>query len=191
MKKTLFLLVVFFAVVFKSQAQFVLTPIGFVDSKDESKSYIVIEFTGKTQGELFKAAQIYLSSLYANPKEILSVIDNEVISVKGMNSNAIKAKTGFVVNHFDVEYIIKFMFKDGKIRVDSPVPFNMQQVVTGTLRHMTVNPEGYSTLEGNIYVFNKKGDVKNEVGKKGLEYFFNKYLADFVDAIKANKNANW
>jgi hypothetical protein len=69
---------------------FKLTPAGFVSAADTTTTFVVIDAAGATQAQLYKKALLYLSSLYVSPKDVLSTVDNESITVNAIVERAIK-----------------------------------------------------------------------------------------------------
>lgn len=64
-----------------------LTPNDFVDAADESKNYVVLNFAGKSQSELYKAALKYVNSIYNFPERVTTKIENEQIVIDAMIKN--------------------------------------------------------------------------------------------------------
>lgn len=93
----------------------------FINGSD-GKNFVVIPFDGKSQSELYSEMLVAITRLYNSPKDVISKVEGEIISVNGISQNCVslKAMMGIKVS-FSIQYILQFQFKDGKIRVDAPV----------------------------------------------------------------------
>lgn len=80
------------------------------------KSYIVVEFPGKTKSELYSDILVSSSAMYVSPKDVLSVVENESITINGYAKECLH----YGMNIISVNYSITILFKDGKIRINSP-----------------------------------------------------------------------
>ncbi|MBO7294240.1 MAG: DUF4468 domain-containing protein [Bacteroidaceae bacterium] len=85
------------------------------------KPYIVIEMPGQTKAELYKQILVNVSYCYKSPNDVISSIENEVISINGYEDTFWGMKTLGQWIYLDAKYVIKIHFKDGKVRVDSPI----------------------------------------------------------------------
>ncbi|MCR5070143.1 MAG: DUF4468 domain-containing protein [Prevotella sp.] len=94
---------------------------GYFVSND-GKEYIVIPYEGKSAQALYNRIKSNVTMLYNSAKDVISTSENSVISIKGYEKNAgYRPVAGFGYNvYFDISYVLKFMFKDGKIRIDAP-----------------------------------------------------------------------
>nr|DAP46221.1 MAG TPA: protein of unknown function (DUF4468) [Caudoviricetes sp.] len=126
MKKILFLVMSALAFMGNVNAQktvdFKLQADGsFVNSSD-GKNFVVIPFDGKTKDELYSETLVAVTKLYNSPKDVISKVEGEVISINGISQNCVvlKAMMGIKVA-FSIQYVLQFQFKEGKLRVDAPV----------------------------------------------------------------------
>lgn len=73
--KKLFLLMIAIGMSFSASAQTIysLTPKGLRPAEDLEQDFVVLEFEGKTQKELYSAVHSKLLSMYVSPKDVLSV----------------------------------------------------------------------------------------------------------------------
>lgn len=165
--KKLLLILSLVSVASFANAQFLLTPTGFVDKANPDKDYVVLNVDGKTKAELYKNTLVYLNSIYSNPKEAISTVDGESITVSAIDESALAA----VYN----KYTFSFEFKDGKIKVNRPA-YALYFTPNGVMKEYDV--------------YNNKGKLRREKDKENLETFYNGY----VTLIKTNaekKNDNW
>ncbi|MFC4212160.1 DUF4468 domain-containing protein [Pedobacter lithocola] len=175
------------AAVAQDKQTFSLTSKGFVSSTDTTKNYLVYELPGKTQNELYKKSLIYLSGLYASPKDVLSTIENESITVNAIAPKAIKMKVLYLNPSWDVNYTITFQFKEGKLRISEP---NINKISTYTgdvYRTASIYPQSGTN---NKEIFNKKGILKQEDGKQNLETYINGFIENYIKGTFA-KGDNW
>lgn len=187
--KSIFASVLFCLVSLTSFSQsFKLTPAGFVSAADTTKTFIVIDAAGSTQAQLYKKALLYLSSLYVSPKDVLSTVDNESITVNAIAERAIKMKVLYLNPSWDVNYTITFQFKDGRMRVFQP-SINGMNTRTGDVYRTA------SVIGGNgrnhKEVYNGKGELKQKDGKENLEQFINAYIQTAATGIVSGKEDNW
>lgn len=79
--------------------------------------YIIYKATGYKKAELYNAVLLGLYKLYLKPEQVLSTLDNEIIIVNGRSPYCVRYKS----SDYAFSYSIRFLFKDGKIRVDTPI----------------------------------------------------------------------
>lgn len=156
-----------------------LSPNGFVNSTDSTKNYIVLDFEGKSKSDLYKASQLYFSKIYVNPKEVMTLIDGESITLNGIDKQAIKMKFLYLNPSWDVNYTSNYEFKDNKVKVS--IHINRISAMVGS------NPP---TVKNSFDFFNKKGVLTNDKGAKSVEDYFNSVLDKYIIGINA-KNDNW
>lgn len=129
MRKILYLMIAIFVFRCNINAQktvdFKLQTDGNFTNTVDSKSFAVIPYNGKTQNELYLDISTAITKLYKSPKDVVSEVENEIISIKGFCPDCIAVKTPGMKLHFGVEYILKFQFKDEKIRIDAPIVSRM------------------------------------------------------------------
>lgn len=169
--------------VFANAQSMKLTPNDFVDAADETKNYVVLNFAGKSQSDLYKAVLKFVNSYYNNPEKVATKIEGEQIVVDAMAEKATGWGRG---NDLDFFYKITMDFKDGRLRF-SP---NYKYL------------ENYNGIEyplvkkSNLWVktalFNTDGKVRRETAKQQLEKFINNYIIAITNSINTSKsNDNW
>ena len=156
---------------------FTLSPNGFVSST--KSDYVVIEVAGVSKENLYKNVLNAINVLYSNPQEGLNVVAGESINLNGYQRKAIKANAGVMTYDYDVDYTLSFLFKDGKIRVNSPTFVASMQNYNGT----------WAKLNVSRAYFKKNGEVKSEKHFNEVNRFFNKLIDDILD--KSRKIDNW
>lgn len=193
MKKILFILTIFASTYAKAQdsTYFKLFPTGFESINSAHPQFAVVDIPGKTQSELYKKTLIILSSIYVSPKEALSTIDNESITVNGVEKNAIYIK-GFLGagTTYSVNYTINFQFKDGKIRIDRPSVNRLHSNLSSNTTVIILSNSNPERSANNREAFSKDGKVKIESAVKNTEAYFNHYISNIVSKLK-NSSTEW
>lgn len=171
MKKLIVIL--FLMISSNSWAQLSLTSNGFVNDSIKEQKFILVDVPNKTQQQLYNAALTFVTTLYVSPKDVLSTIDNEVITINGVGKECIKAKNamGIPIN-FNINYTIALRFKDGKMRID--IPSINKMYYQGV--NLYISGSNIGSMSGDIVIFKKNGDVRKEDAKKSLEEYFNNYI---------------
>ena len=174
--KNAFLILLVAMPVFAS-AQFKLTPGGFVSAADTTKNYVVIDAPGVSQADLYKRTLIYLSKQFASPKDAISIIDNESITINSIDNVGVRGFSNFLVN-----YTINLEFKDDKLRVISP-----------SLNRM-YNHQNTLGLIGGRYtrtIFKDNGEVRLDKTKQSLELMFEAWIIRIKLGLEEGKAGNW
>jgi len=182
--KKIFIIVILLNTFTVFSQKFELTPHGFVDSEDHSKNYIVIEFASKTKEELFNETMIYLTKNYVSAKDVISKVDNEVITINAYSS--ILVTLGF--QKYTNRYIISFSFKDSKVKIDSPI-VDLTYVAGGNLYKLHISSEKSNILNDRIYGKNNKLNYKRP--KEDLELFASQFVLSYKLGMFDKKNENW
>ena len=165
---------------------FTLTSNGFVDEKNTDKSFVVVEVAG-TQAELYNKTKAYLTSIYTSPKDVLSEAAPDLITVNGIQKDAVQKKAmGMAAVSYDMNYTLTIRFKDGKIRVDAP-SFTLADYTTNASKPIKMvlcgkSNGGFGSEVINA-IYNKKGELKAKYAKEALEAFFNGYVAKLAKGI--------
>lgn len=171
---------------------FTLTSNGFVSSKDKT-DYIVIDKPNTKKNELYRNVLSALSSMYKDPKEVLSLAENESITINGYEpkSLAVKQKRNYLqigksTIEYDLSYSITMLFKDDKIRINRP-SFEARKwnSTTGYYEYLVLN----ETNKNKNSIYNKKNEVDYPDAITGLENNFNKLIQEILE--KSNKINNW
>jgi hypothetical protein len=184
--KKLALLSVFIFLTFASfcQLKFELTPKGFVSTTDTSKEYIVIEVSGKSKADLFKKLELYVNKTFVSPKDVISKVDNESITLNGYAERAIR-RNGMHV--FNMNYTINFEFKDGKIKVSSPT-FRLTTYTTKKQNLWLVSNNSFDGSDLGIY--NTKYKLKSDMAKEDLEKYFDNFISKLSSYLQ-KENVDW
>ncbi|CAM1341760.1 DUF4468 domain-containing protein [Tenacibaculum aestuarii] len=162
MKKLTLLLLLISTVCFGQQ--FELTTDGF---KNDEKDYIVVEVPNKNALNLFNETKLFITENYKSAKEVMSVVEGEMITISGRELNKIRRNSFHV---FDIDYSLTIKFKDGKVRFDAPT----FKLTTFTHKHQVLhlNWDKGSLTGDNLGIY-RKGKLKSKKAKADLELFFN------------------
>ncbi len=188
MKKILFLLLLCFPVF--SNAQFLLTPKGFISSEDQTKDFVVYNFEGKSQKELFTKVLSFATSTYNSPKDVISKVENEMITLTGFQPDKI-GFGGIIKMTYDLNYTLVIKIKDGKIRLDAPT-FDCKSFNGDKINRLTLDESnGGLGSEVKVGIFKKTGKVSRDAAKEGLEKFFNALAENIKASIISKSGDAW
>lgn len=187
MRNILFLLVALLIAMPVRSQYFVLTEDGLKPSKDPSLNFVVIDKEGKSKEDLFNQVKSFITAYYASPKDVMSEYENDMITLNAISEGDVQCKKGLVMLPFETNYTIVFMFKDGKIRVNSPSINSMlaeSTTIGGDIGDsyqlaFTKNDNIYSGME-RIVVFKGKGKT-TKGAKESIESFFNSLIDKIVN----------
>lgn len=125
MRKVLFLFATLFLYAASSYAQrveFNLQRDGSFIAKD-GKSYVVVEYEGKTAEELYSMVKSNVIVLYNSPKHVMNENEPTKLTIhaktKTIDTGYQAYGGGFV--SYSAYYTYIFQFKDGRIRIDAPL----------------------------------------------------------------------
>jgi len=186
MKKVIALFIALLPFVVCAQS-FVLTADGFRDAANPEKPYIVVEVPG-TQAELYNKAKTAVTMIWKSAKDVMSYSEPEVIIVNGFDSGSLWMKRLGMTFVFDFNYRLQFQFKDGKIRIDAP---SIDEAVNKKSTLYFGKGKGNS-MAGIMYMYNQKGELKQEKFKEQAESFVNGIVAAFIDKVKSGvADSDW
>ena len=103
---------------------FKLTPQGFVSN--DNSDFTVVNVPNAKQMDLYKNVLNAINTMYSNPQKGLNVVEGESITLTAYEEKALPVRHsagGFGKGNYkyDLSYTLSFLFKDGKIRINSPV----------------------------------------------------------------------
>lgn len=183
MKKTLILLILMAWRPIISQSYFELTPDGLRPANNPGKDFCILNFDGMDQEQLYKNFLIQFTSMYVSPKDVISKVENEVITINGFSKRAIVYKIGKnPAIEFDISYTITFMFKDGAVRINPPSIISMERGENSLL----IN--GASGFFSNSNLIYKSGELKSLTAKESIEGFFQALILSIKSEIN---NRDW
>lgn len=177
MKKVLAFIVALLPLLACAQS-FVLTPNGFVNADDTTKSYIVVNVEG-TQAELFQKAKTAVTSMWNSPKDVLSFNEPDIIIVNGVATDLLSIKM-IVTVPYDLPYRLQLQFKDGRVRIDAPSATKAVNIERRSDLYLSAGKNGAATF----YFWNRKGELKQEKNKQKAEDYFNALISTIINKLK-------
>ncbi len=177
---------------------FKLTPQGFVSNDDSD--FTVVNVPNVKQKDLYKNVLNAINSMYSNPQKGLNVVDGESISLTAYEENALPVRHsaggfGKVNYKYDLSYTLSFLFKDGKIRINTPT-FECRRWYEGTYKPTSGwGSSGWTTLKlvkgknDRVAIYDKDGKLLLEDAYNGLNTHLNSLLKQIID--KSQKINNW
>ncbi|WP_179474109.1 DUF4468 domain-containing protein [Chryseobacterium sp. H1D6B] len=197
MKKLLnIIILMIFSQSFSAQ-YFRLTPQGFVS--DNKSDYVVIDVPNTKQKDLYRNVLNALSTMYKDPKNVLSTVEGESITVKGYEEKKIPHKyklnpllIGKATMKYDVSYTLNILFKDNKIRFNSP-SFECRRWYEGNYKSGWDEGWTYLTLMKDknyrASIYDKNGEITSEESYTALNNHFNALIKEILE--KSKKINNW
>lgn len=173
MKRKLLLFILLFPCLCKGQ--FVLS--GSSMTTEDSKGYIVYEFEGEKQNDLYKKAYTAITMIYNSSKDVVSSTENNIISVNGLSEGRIYFNS-MGKRPLKVLYKINILFKDGKVRFDAPSIISCQYMNNNL--YLTKG----SKIEGCLYT--KRGEIRYPEFKDSLENEMNTIVGTIITYMKKN-----
>lgn len=197
--KKAFSIVIFLLVTQLSFGQyFKLTPQGFVSN--DNSDFTVVNVPNAKQKDLYKNVLNAINTMYSNPQKGLNVVEGESISLTAYEEKALPVRHsagGFGKGNYkyDLSYTLSFLFKDGKIRINSPV-FECKRWYEGTYKPTSGwGSSGWTTLKlvkgdrDRVAIYDKNGKLLLEDAASGLNDHFNSVLKQIME--KSQKINNW
>ncbi|MFA4867995.1 MAG: DUF4468 domain-containing protein [Pedobacter sp.] len=197
MKKTLIIAILLLVTQLGFAQYFKLMPKGFVSN--DNSDFTVVNVPNVKQNDLYKNVLNAINSIFKNPQKGLSVVEGESISITAYEEGVLPIKLsnglGKSVRKYDLSYKLTFLFKDGKIRINSP-DFEVKRYVEGSYRGASGwTGDEWVTLKlikvgkSKLYLFEDDGKVRFEDAYNGLNNHFNSLLKQIIE--KSQKINNW
>ena len=152
---------------------------GFVNSDDPTKNYVIIIADGKNTSQIKNLLIGTLSKMFNHPDKVISTLGDNTVVVNGYNDNLIDNSENEIleiINYFTFNYNYTIEIRDGRIKVNAPVITNFtNHYKQGSFEKETVYDDSskYKFLTGN--------------GNDGKS---NKFFNDFLDNIKKGINTD-
>ncbi|RZJ91068.1 MAG: DUF4468 domain-containing protein [Chryseobacterium sp.] len=157
---------------------------GFVDAKDSTNNYVVLDYPKMSKVDLYKKTLTYLNGLYKNPAAVISTVDGESITVNGHSD---QPNTDNGVFKYPFDYNIVFQFKDGKMRAEPRIT-KIEEMFNGSFTpfYISSTDSPKKTEVKCIYMKNKNGQgywlFQGEI-KESFNAWSNSYLWAIDKAI--------
>ena len=180
------MLLCLFALVASAQTpiSFKLTTSGAFASED-GQDYIVVPFEGKNAHQIFQMLCVNVSKLYKEPKQVMSVVDDASISVRGYDPKVTYIKD--LLQTFDIGgyYKLDFEIKDGKVKVNAPV------IEENLVK--SINQARERDFSKMVRSWVKDGAFKEKFAKQVeyTEYVQNTYINAILGTNKPKGADNW
>jgi len=177
---------------------FKLTDKGFVSN--ENHDFAVVEVPNVKQMDVYKNVLNAINSLYSNPQKGLSVLEGESITLTAYEEKALPVRhggSGFGKTNYkyDLSYTLSFLFKDGKIRMNSPT-FELRRWYERTSKNgSNWGRSGWRMLnlvedkKNSTAIYDQNGKLILEDAANGLNTHLNALLKQIID--KSNTINNW
>lgn len=168
-----------------AQNHFILKPQGFVDRNDTTKNYIVINYDGKTQQELFKLFLEKFTIMYVSPQDVISSVPNSTITINGVSDKDIPYD---LLTFYKLNYTIVFQFKDGKVRINS-MSINKLEIYYNMIYRVVTIQDYIDIFSNQRSIYNENGKLKDKILKEHLEVFFNGLIGRVLST--GSDDQNW
>lgn len=177
---------------------FKLTDKGFVSN--ENHDFAVVEVPNVKQMDVYKNVLNAINSLYSNPQKGLSVLEGESITLTGYEEKALPVRhggggLGKSNYQYDLSYTLSFLFKDGKIRMNSPT-FELRRWYERTSKNgSNWGRSGWRMLnlvedkKNSTAIYDQNGKLILEDAANELNTHLNALLKQIID--KSNTINNW
>ncbi|MCI3936543.1 DUF4468 domain-containing protein [Chryseobacterium aahli] len=176
---------------------FKLTPAGFLSN--EKNDFTVVDVPNVKQKDLYRNMLNAINSIFKNPQKGLSVVEGENISITAYEEEVLPIKLsnglGKTIRKYDLSYKLTFLFKDGKIRINSP-DFEARRYVESTYRGASGwTRDEWVTLnlvkvgKSKLYLFEDDGKIRFEDAYNGLNDHFNSLIKEIID--RSQNIDNW
>jgi hypothetical protein len=154
---------------------FELTPSGLRSTKDTSKNYIVIDLPGKSKAEIFKQTQIFMNRSFVSPKDVMSIVEGESVTITGYAEKEVHRTNNHV---FNTDYTMTFEFKDGKMKISSPA---IKLTTTFYQKPQTLYLVANNSITGDVMgIWNEKLKLKSLTAKTDIENYFNSFISRLI-----------
>lgn len=160
---------------------FELTPAGYINADGSGKEYVVLDFPGKKQKELYDATKSFIVTSYNSPKDVMSEAPPSNISILGMSDFTYR------LMRCDVKYKINLTFKDNRMKVDFLI-VDLSPAQLGA--KWTISLVGGAGLMDDHGIFKKNGEVRSEKAKKRLEDLANGIVSDLKASVNKPSGIN-
>lgn len=176
-KQVCLLLALLFSIGLNAQnfVKFSLLSDGTFSTKDK-KTFIVVEYEGKTAQELYNMIKANVLTSYNNPQNVLNEIEPTNITIRAV-SNVLYSTYGFGsgFTEYAAKYTLVFQFKDGKIRVNAP------EIDTDLIVNASGAPIPKTFISLIDGWFDKNGGVKKrkQENVSNIEFQFN-YIINYL-----------
>lgn len=131
----------------------------------EGKDFYIIQYEGKSQEIIYNQLLVSVSSIFNDPKTVISKVENQLISISGIQG--VDWNVGGMLGTIRVNFhfVLKFHIKDNRVKVDSPY-FTMLSFSSGG----TQSNIGGWLVSHKIFTKDGQPNIKKE---KNYEFYNN------------------
>ena len=151
----------------------------------EGTNFQIIQLEGKSKQTLYNELLLSASTLFNSPKDTISSIENQLISIKAIQPviwNTGGLLGGVTVN---IHYVLKIHIKDNRVKIDAPY-FSLLTFSTGYTQD---DIEGWTSAQK---FFKSDGTPSNKKGHAQFIKDLNSAFNTIIDSILYAKNqADW
>jgi hypothetical protein len=171
-----------------AQGIFTLTPDGFQTS--DGAEYIVIE-NNKTAGENYSLLKSVLNQcIPPDDENAIEETDNAIV-ISSYTLGLFKLKCDMISDYImDYKYSIKFMYKDGKIRINAPIVKFLGSIRIQEERMVVYgDPKIYPFLKKHQFLYDfKTRKLKNPKAKAAIETNTNNLLNKIIKELSSQED---
>lgn len=204
------------ACVWSANAQFTLTPTGFVSDNPADADFYLIECPGQGAEDIFRAVAYFMESSFPFPWTQFNAIEPESFTVFTVVPDAVvdgrRPTAGKV---YDMEFRWRVDIRDGMIRLWVPEIGSLSREKRNTVSFDVGVGIGTESVElpvvgrsfifvstnylpgqtrryrtGSSAIFNRKGKLKREILKASLEDYFNS-MTGSLEKYLSGRNDEW
>ena len=149
----------------------------------DGKFFDVAVIDGKDATELFDMVKKHVSLAFRSPKDVESNVDDKIISIYGYAPRCTYYTAPGMKFYLSFHFSLKFQFKDGRIRIDLPILYEMEGSAWENLQK-TFRAKGVFSKEGVLCDNPKKRQTATM-----LEDYFNRLINDIINGnVRANED---
>lgn len=167
------------------QTLFELTPDGLVSKIDPAKKYVVVTMDSASKERLYNLANVALNSMYNNPKAVLSMVENESITITASATKSVHRNSMHV---FDMYYSLNLEFRDGRFKINAP-SFTLTTYTTKEQKLLLVSNNSFDGSQLGIY--NTSGKLKSPDAKKDIEIYFDSLIKLLIEKMDNKQKNDW
>lgn len=183
MKKLILLTITLLTIAGTANAQYVLTPQGIKNTVNPDADFFTVDCDQKASAELYNAVLVHIAKLFVSPKDVISKVENEAVTINAIGSIVAKNAAG-IKTKGTMLFTMSMQFKDNKVRFNDPNIIRMKAD-----QELCLQGGGY--FSACIGIFNKKGEVRNDIAKETIELFFNSLVKNLESGLEDSDNSNW
>jgi len=126
---------------------------------------------------------VAISKSYVSPKDVISKVEGESISINALSNTTIhtKAKPGLP---YKLTYVLNIAFKGERVRIDTP---SIIQMVFNNPNHgnwyLDISGKKKFLQDSPIYVFNEDGKLIEPEAKKEIESALNEVVSGLLKEV--------